>query len=198
MQLFQQVKEAVPLREAAQRYGLQVGRNGMTCCPFHEDRHPSLKLNEDYFYCFGCGAHGDVIDFVARLFDLGLRDAAGKLAADFGVRADGRPAPVRRNSPRADELRFRRALRDYLLLLGRWKLRYAPRGPQEQPQERFITSCQQSEHIAGLLEMLDVASPTQRSQTAAALIADGTVQRWEAALEEDRKEQDHANGNPHA
>lgn len=46
MKLFESVKAAVPLRQAAEHYGLRVLRNGMTCCPFHKDRHPSLKLNE--------------------------------------------------------------------------------------------------------------------------------------------------------
>ena len=42
-------------REAAELYGIAVGRGGMACCPFHNDHTPSMKLNEDYFYCFGCG-----------------------------------------------------------------------------------------------------------------------------------------------
>ena len=73
MNQFESVKAAVPLRQAAETYGLSVSRNGMTCCPFHEDRHPSMKLNEDYFFCFGCGASGDVIDFTARLFGIDLK-----------------------------------------------------------------------------------------------------------------------------
>ena len=56
MNQFESVKAAVTLRQAAENYGLTVSRNGMTCCPFHEDRHPSMKLNEDYFFCFGCHA----------------------------------------------------------------------------------------------------------------------------------------------
>ena len=62
MDIFVTVKAAVTVSQAAEHYGLQVNRNGMTCCPFHDDRHPSMKLNERYFYCFGCGATGDVID----------------------------------------------------------------------------------------------------------------------------------------
>ena len=85
MNQFESVKAAVPLRQAAETYGLSVSRNGMTCCPFHEDRHPSLKLNKDYFYCFGCHASGDVIDFTGRLFGISLKDAAEKLAEDFGI-----------------------------------------------------------------------------------------------------------------
>ena len=62
MNLFETVKAAVTPRMAAERYGLPIQQGGMVCCPFHADRTPSMKLNEDYFYCFGCGATGDVID----------------------------------------------------------------------------------------------------------------------------------------
>ena len=70
MNLFDTVKAAVTPRMAAERYGLPVRQGNMVCCPFHADRTPSMKLNEDYFYCFGCGASGDVIDLAARLFGL--------------------------------------------------------------------------------------------------------------------------------
>ena len=85
MTIYETIKAAISVKQAAEHYGLKVNRNGMACCPFHNDRHPSLKLNEDYFFCFGCGATGDVIDFVARLFDLSSYEAAQKLAVDFGL-----------------------------------------------------------------------------------------------------------------
>ena len=85
MTIYETIKAAISVKQAAEHYGLKANRNGMACCPFHNDRHPSLKLNEDYFYCFGCGAKGDVIDLVARLFDLSSYEAAQKLAADFGI-----------------------------------------------------------------------------------------------------------------
>ena len=92
MNLFENVKAVVTVRQAAEHYGLKVGRGDMACCPFHNDRTPSMKLNEDYFYCFGCGATGDVIDFVARLFNLSNYEAAQKLADDFGIDPDKPPA----------------------------------------------------------------------------------------------------------
>ena len=85
MTIYETIKAAISVKQAAEHYGLKVSHNGMACCPFHNDRHPSLKLNEDYFFCFGCGAKGDVIDLVARLFDLSSYEAAQKLAADFGL-----------------------------------------------------------------------------------------------------------------
>ena len=85
MTIYENIKAAISVKQAAEHYGLKASRNSMACCPFHNDRHPSLKLNEDFFFCFGCGAKGDVIDFVARLFDLTSLQAAQKLAADFGL-----------------------------------------------------------------------------------------------------------------
>ena len=65
MNLYETVKAAVPLREASTRYGLRVNWSGMTRCLFHEDHTLSMKLNENYFYCFGCGTHGDVMEETA-------------------------------------------------------------------------------------------------------------------------------------
>ena len=188
MNQFERVKAAVTLRQAAETYGLTVSRNGMTCCPFHEDKHPSLKLNEDYFFCFGCGASGDVIDFTARLFGISPKDATEKLAADFGISVDAKPVAVRRNPSRLEELRCRRALTDYLHLLKEWKTQYAPKTPEDSLDDRFVESCQQYDRIAGLLEMLDEASSTQRSHAVSALTADGSVAFWEGVVAENRKE----------
>ena len=96
MTLFESVKQAVTTRQAAERYGLEVNRSGMAIRPFHEDHNPSLLLDQR-FYCFGCHATGDVIDFTARLFGLSLYHAAQKLAADFGI--DPRPPTQGRVPP---------------------------------------------------------------------------------------------------
>lgn len=49
MTIYETIKAAISVKQAAEHYGLKVSHNGMACCPFHNDRHPSLKLNEDYF-----------------------------------------------------------------------------------------------------------------------------------------------------
>ena len=75
MTIYKRIKEVVTALDAAQMYGLNVRSNDMTNCPFHEDHNPSLKLDR-HFYCFGCHVHGDVIDFVSRLFgEIGEEDA---------------------------------------------------------------------------------------------------------------------------
>ena len=139
MDLFTQVKMAVSVKEAAEYYGLEVKRGNMVCCPFHNDRTPSMKLNEDYFYCFGCGATGDVIDLVAKLFNLSSYDAAKKLADDFGIDPDKPPAAAALRKPKyplakafqKEELHCQRILYDYLHLLERWKMQYAPKTPED-------------------------------------------------------------------
>ena len=46
MNLFQTVKAAITVRQAAALYGLPITTTGMTRCPFHEDHTPSMKLND--------------------------------------------------------------------------------------------------------------------------------------------------------
>ena len=66
--IFDTLKARITVPQAAAYYGVRIGRNGMCCCPFHSDKTPSMKINETYYYCFGCHATGDVIDFAAKLF----------------------------------------------------------------------------------------------------------------------------------
>ena len=84
MTLFEQVKGCVTARQAAEHYGIKVKGNGMACCPFHKDRHPSMKADKIY-HCFACGVGGDAIDFTARLFGISQYEAAKKLIEDFGL-----------------------------------------------------------------------------------------------------------------
>ena len=170
--VFEVVKQSVAVREAAEMYGIAVGRGGMACCPFHDDRHPSLKLNEDYFYCFGCGATGDVIDFTARLYDLSPKEAAEKLAQDFGLAYDSK-APIRRNYVRQkSEVQLRkenrehawRVLADYYHLLRKWEADYSPRTPDEDPHPRFLEAIQKKDYMAYLLDIFLDSSTEEPDQ----------------------------------
>ena len=137
--VFEAVKQSVTTRQAALVYGISVGRNGMACCPFHDDRHPSMKVDRR-FHCFACQADGDVIDFTSRLFGLSSKEAALKLAEDFSISFDrkGHDPPQKRVIKRkiSEEMRYRQAeqkcfrvLCDYLRLLERWKEEHAPKQP---------------------------------------------------------------------
>lgn len=183
MTIYETIKAAVPVRQAAEHYGLRVNRNGMACCPFHNDRHPSLKLNEDYFYCFGCGAKGDVIDFVAKLFDLSNFEAAQRLAEDFGISTEpgqAVAAPHKTKRPhirqfREDEMLCFRVLTDYLHLLEDWKVRYAPKTPDDALDDRFVEACQMLDYIEYLADVLTVGDLEERVAVVDELMKEGKI-----------------------
>ena len=189
MDLFTQIKMAVFVKEAAEHYGLEVNRGNMVCCPFHNDRTPSMKLNEDYFYCFGCGATGDVIDFVARLFNLSSYDAAKKLAYDFGIDPDKPPVAAALRKPQyplakafqKEALHCQRVLCDYLHLLERGKVQYAPKTPEDSIDDRFVEACQMLDYIEYLADTLTFAELEVRVKTVDMLQKDGMIDRRSAA-----------------
>ena len=86
MDMAADIRRILTAQKVAEFYGFQVGRSGFIKCPFHaNDNTASLKLydGEGGFHCFACGAHGSVIDFVMRLFDLNFRQAVLRINADF-------------------------------------------------------------------------------------------------------------------
>jgi DNA primase len=96
-------KRRNPIEEVMSRHGLVLLRSGSKLtarCPFHEDENPSLVVYPETrsFYCFGCGASGDVIDFVRRTQGLGFRAALERLN-DGTDGADG-SVPQAANPPR--------------------------------------------------------------------------------------------------
>lgn len=198
MNIFARVKESVTVLQVAEHYGVKIQKNGMCRCPFHDDRHPSMKLNEDYFYCFGYGAAGDVIDFVAKLFELNSYEAAQKLAYDFGIDPDKPPVAAALSKPkyplarafRQEEMHCQRVLYDYLHLLGNWKVQYAPETPEDTLDERFVEACQMLEYIENLADILTFAELEVRVKTVDMLSKDGTISSLEERLKRLKKEVD--------
>ena len=158
--VFEAVKQSVSTREAAEFYGIKVSRNGMACCPFHDDKNPSMKVDQR-FHCFGCGEDGDVIDFTAKLFDLSPKEAAEKLAQDFGLIYDSQAPPRRRyvrqkteaQKFREDRQRCYRVLSDYYYLLKKWEADHSPRTPEEEPHPRFVEAIQKKTYVEYLLDL---------------------------------------------
>ena len=113
MGIYSQIKEQVSTREVAERYGYKVSRNGMMRCPFHDDRNPSMKVDQN-FICFGCQEKGDVIRFASKLFGLPAYEAAGKLIEDMGLtvslenRPDAKPG-IRQKAKRERKKKYQLA-----------------------------------------------------------------------------------------
>ena len=160
MTLFEAVKHSVTTRQAAEYYHFPINRSGLITCPFHNDHTPSMKV-DTRFHCFGCGADGDVIDFVARLYQLDAMSAAEKLAADFHIphekaKRKARAAPTQNEKQLYCKLEARcfRVLSDYLHLLRQWEEEYAPKLEDETWHPLFVEALQKNDHIEYLLDVL--------------------------------------------
>ncbi len=193
MDLFTQIKMAVSVKEAAEYYGLEVNRGNMICCPFHADRTPSMKLNEEYFYCFGCGAHGDVVALTAQLFDLPPAEAAKKLAADFGI-VEQKPSvltKLKRSKSQAElESRSFRVLGDYLQILQDWKEHCALQSPEDAIDPRYAEACHMLKRIENMLDILTCGTPKERAEVVTDLQKDNRLALMEARNRQIREDEE--------
>ena len=166
---FKTIRAAVPTIQAAKDYGLEVGRHGMARCPFHDDHNPSLKLN-DRFYCFGCGASGDVIDFTAKYFGISLQSAAEKLCRDYGLspgESNTHKAYTHQDYPnirkfREDELLCIHTLGAYRKRLEDWKEQCAPHPDSDIWDLRFCEALKALSTVDHLLDCLTIGTLEQR------------------------------------
>jgi len=176
LNVFQAVKERITTRQAAEYYGLDIKRNGMTCCPFHDDRNPSMKV-DNRFHCFGCGEDGDVINFAEKLFSLSPKKAAQKLAYDFGISYDNSERyqldkqsiakRIEKEKYKSAENRVFGTLCNYARLLKEWRIRYAPKTKDEIPNPLFVEALLRSDYVDYLLDILISGTAQEKSEIVA-------------------------------
>ena len=183
MNLFKLVKESITVKQAAALYGLPVTSTWMTHCPLHEDHTPSMKLNDTYYYCFGCGATGDVIDLTARLFDLSSFQAARKLAQDFGLSPDKppsgaialpKPHTLPSDAQQEDIAYCIRVLHDYRDLLIRWRTELIPLSSDEPLDDRFVEALHMLAFVDVLIDCVTFG-PASKKAAAAKRLLDGQL-----------------------
>lgn len=176
MNIFREVKERVTARQVAERYGLKVSRNGMACCPFHNDKHPSMKIDQNY-YCFACGAKGDAVNYVAVLFELSQFEAAKKINEDFSLGIPIGKKDIRRKQnlgfrkkekipTKEERIQFvqkkidkwakdaTNVLLRYLRWMEFWKEFYKPESTEEEWHRLFVEALQNESKISYLVDML--------------------------------------------
>ena len=197
MNVFATVKTSINTREAAARYGVEVNRHGKALCPFHNDRHPSLFVDDDHYHCYACGEHGDVIDFTAKLFGLKLYEAAQKLAYDFGITPDKPPdnATLEKLNKKSEAQRLREleklcfsALLEYYKLLQAWKRMYAPRTPEEKWHPHFIEASDRLDYVEYLVDTLIGGDSYERNEVIDMVMTDGKLKKLQDHLKKHGKE----------
>lgn len=176
MTIFDDIKSLVDVPTAARSYGVEVHRGNMALCPFHRERHPSCKLYADHYYCFGCQAHGDVIKLVQELFGLRPIEAVKQLNSDFGLGLDlNKPPDMEAVARRRRENAERKAekarvehmydvLLRYFTLLDKYKMRYAPKTPDEETDRRFVYALQNIGYAEYMLEAFNRFDKEQQAE----------------------------------
>lgn len=154
-----EIKSRVSMPEMLLRYGFEVDRAGFCKCPLHGERTGSFKAypGDRGFSCFGCGAHGSVIDFVMQYFGIPFGDAIKKINADFllglpiGEKLSRgrqlelqRQAFLRKRERTAIEADQENLDRAFWIAFEKWKRlddnrrNYAPTSPREPPHPLFV------------------------------------------------------------
>ena len=193
MDLFSTVKTNISTINAAERYGIEVKRNGKALCPFHNDRHPSLFVGDDHYHCYACGEHGDSIDLVAKLYDLPLHAAARKLASGFGLTPDKTIQKKQNRKSEAQRLRENEklcfsALMEYYKLLQAWMAVYAPRTPEDDIDSRFTEACHWLSYVEYLVDLLIMGDSYERTEVIDMVMTDGKLKKLQDHLKKHRKE----------
>ncbi len=165
---FERIRQLVDIRQAAEMYGMEVNRTGMARCIFHGDRNPSMKMYDDHFHCYACGAHGDVTDLTAQMFGISKTEAADMLCADFGISCSSPPPiAIKRTRILSERERVQRAfdvLTDYIVMLRKFRKLYAPTDQNEPPDPRFTLSLQQLEYAEYLWDELLDSTENERAE----------------------------------
>lgn len=179
MNVFDSVKQAVATKQAAVFYGFKPNHSDLICCPFHKDKTPSMKVDER-FYCFGCGATGDVIDFVSEVFRLNCTDAAIKLAEDFGIPYEYHGSTLKRKISKKkihqqpiiyEEEKFKKRVAkaiqvcsDYRSMLMELQKRFSPKTINDEWDERFIYAGMNIPYLEYYLDILTFENQKEQKE----------------------------------
>lgn len=158
--LIPRIKERLTIREVVDRYGLPVKR-GFICCPFHSERTPSLKLYENNtWYCFGCSAHGDVIDFVSKMEGKTFSETIRLLATELGLGTSEFSTTDYSNYLKNKRIKAHRAAQDKWIKKARLSISFSLRNAREimskgEQTDEFFRALQSISRLEYLSEALE-------------------------------------------
>lgn len=158
----EKIRSANPLDGWLERYGVEADRRGFAKCPFHREKTASFRVYPDgTYYCFGCGAHGDVITFVMNIQNLSFEDACRLLDRDITYSEQRAIDRIRRDRKgKADRRRGARI--HYWDAFDSWKLNediitaFKPSVPEEKPNPLFISALTRRSVLTYQLSLAEV------------------------------------------
>lgn len=156
MTQFDIAKDKLSMRDVLESYGININRNGMCLCPFHNEKTPSCKVYPDSLHCFGCSEHHDIISFTKMYFNMYTQlDALKKLNDDFSLclNLDKPQKPtkaeisefVKRKTEKEQYKKWGKeaweTLLDKFKLMQEFKEKYPPKSPYDVLDARFVVAC---------------------------------------------------------
>lgn len=167
------IKERLTMREVLSHYGYETNRAKFICCPFHNEKTPSMKIYEQDFHCFGCGEHGDIISFVGKLFNLDFKETLKKIDIDFGLNLYGEHTfdEIRRSHYKQKQIQAERERKkrekqqaddEYWKVFDEWKRlddnkrKYAPKTMKEEWHPLFVEALQKLAYQEYLLDTVEI------------------------------------------
>ena len=169
----QTIKDRLTMRELLSHYGYEPNKAKFICCPFHNEKTPSMKIYEKDYHCFGCGANGDTISFVQQLFGLSFPDTLKKIDIDFGLNLYGEHTfdEIRRSHYKQKQIKAERerkkrekeqAEEEYWKVVDEWKRlddnkrKYAPKTMEEEWHPLFVEALQKLAYQEYLLDIVEI------------------------------------------
>ena len=154
------IKAALDIERVFSFYGYEPNRNGYVCCPFHSEKTTSCKVypKDNSFYCYGCGAGGDVINFVRLLYGLDFRQACLRLEEDFGLvggQSSASPELSERAKKRNAEKAEYKALKERFVRYSQIIRDKAPKAVGEPLSPEFNEAIKELPHIEYRLRELE-------------------------------------------
>lgn len=168
-----EIKNKISMSDILNKYSFKKSRTNFICCPFHNEKTPSMKIYEQDFHCFGCGEHGDTISFVQKLFGLSFPDTLKKIDLDFNLNLYGehsfedlRKSHYRQKQIQAERERKEREKeqfeKEYWSAFDEWKRlednkrKYAPKTPDEEWHTLFVEALQKLAYQEYLLDIAEM------------------------------------------
>ena len=156
----ERIKAALDIDRVVSFYGYEPNRQGFVSCPFHNEKTASCKIypQSNSFYCFGCGAGGDVIDFVRLLYGLDFRQACVRLESDFGlvgVTDSASPELSERAKKRNAEKSEYKALKERFVRCSQIIRGCKPKAQGEPLSPEFAEAIKEMPHIENRLRELE-------------------------------------------
>ena len=203
MTIYEIIKAAISVKASRKTLRAECQPQWYGLLPVPQRQASELEAERGLFLLLRLRSQGDVIDLVARLFDLSSYEAAQKLAADFGL--DPKPptaaAMVKPKRPyirqfRENEMLCFRVLTDYLHLLEDWKIRYAPKTPEDALDDRFVEACQMHCYIEYMADVLTVGDLEERVALVDKLMQDDKIAFLQEYTARKKKEVAHRGEEP--